>query len=332
VGLAILEFVVSAAVVIAAGTVLARAADRIAEITGLGRLVIGGVLLAGATSLPELSVDVNAALRGLDDLAVGDLMGSSLANLVILAVADLLTRSKGGMLSRAAARHALSGAMAIALTALAGLMIVSRFGVSLGGVGLGSLIVFAAYAAAIRIIVFDQRMAAREAGPAAAGHAEIAGAGSLRRPAVQFSAAAIVILVAAPFVARSGGRIAELSGLGNTFVGTTLIAMSTSLPELVATLASVRMGAFDLAVANIFGSNAFNMAMLLPIDLASDGPLLSKVSTTHVTTGLWGVVITGVAIVGQLYHVERRRRLIEPDALLIIVLVAVALVMVYHQG
>ncbi len=328
--LAILEFALAAMVVIVAGTFLARAADRIAELTGLGRLVIGGVLLAGATSLPELSVDVNAALRGLDDLAVGDLMGSSLANLIILAVADLLTKSKGGMLSRAAARHALSGAMAIALTALAGLMLVSRLGVSLGGVGLGSTIVFAVYVMGIRIVVYDQRMAAQETavGPTARARAP----GALRRAIAQFAAAAVVILIASPFVARSAGQVAELSGLGNTFVGTTLVAASTSLPELVATMASIRMGAFDLAVANIFGSNAFNMAMLLPIDLASDGPLLSRVSTTHVTTALWAVVIMATAIVGQLYHVERRRRLIEPDALLVIALVVVALVMVYYQG
>jgi cation:H+ antiporter len=328
--IALLEFLLAASVVIVAGTFLARAADHLAELTRLGRLLVGSVLLAGVTSLPELSVDVSAALRGLDDLAVGDLMGSSLANLVILAVADLLTRSRGGMLSRAAALHALSGTTSAGLTALAGLMIVTRLEISLDGIGVGSAVVFVAYLLAVRILFYDQRVASKEAPPAVDEKTRLPGA--LRRAVLQFATAALAILVAAPFVARSAGTIAELSGLGNTFVGTTLVAMSTSLPELVATLASVRMGAFDLAVANIFGSNAFNMAMLLPIDLVSTGPLLSRVSATHVTTSLWVVVITAVAIVGQLYHVERRRRLIEPDALLVILLVIVALAMVYRQG
>jgi len=316
-------------VVVIAGTFLTRSADRIAELTGLGRLLIGSILLAGATSLPELCVDVNAALHGMDDLAVGDLMGSSLANLIILAIADLLTRSKGGMFSHVAARHALSGAAAVSLTALAGLMITSRFGVGFAGVGLGSSVVFVAYVLSIRIIFHDQRSAAREAEPAAASHAEPPR--SLMRAILVFAGAALMILLAAPFVARSAGEIATLSGLGNTFVGTTLVAFSTSLPELVATIAAVRMGAFDLAVANIFGSNAFNMAMLFPIDVVSEGPLLSRVSQTHVTTCLWVVATTAVAIVGQLYHVEKRKRLIEPDALLIIAMVLAALLMIYHQ-
>jgi cation:H+ antiporter len=331
VALAILEFAASAMVVIVAGTFLARAADRIADLTGLGRLVIGGVLLAGATSLPELSVDVNAVLRGLDDLAVGDLLGASLMNLVILAAADLLTRSKGGMLSRAAARHALSGTMAIALVALTGLMILTPFDMALAGVSLGSVVVFAVYVMGIRIIFHDQRMATQEAAAAIAARADLK-PGALRRALLQFAAATVAIFGAAPFVARSAGQIAALSGLGNTFVGTTLVAFSTTLPELVATVTAVRMGAFDLAVANIFGSNAVNMAMLLPIDLASDGPLLSNVSATHVTTSLWVVVITATAIIGQLYHVEQRRKVIEPDSLLIIALVVVAMVMVYRQG
>ena len=117
---AVLQFVLLAAVIIAAGSVLTRCADAIAELTGLGRLLVGSVLLAGATSLPELTVDLSAIRLNLPDLAVGDLVGSSLMNLLILAVMDLSHRSRGRMLSRAAAAHALSGTLTIALTALVG--------------------------------------------------------------------------------------------------------------------------------------------------------------------------------------------------------------------
>lgn len=121
----VLEFLGLSLVVAAAGTVLALAADRIAEITQLGRLLIGSLLLAAATSLPELSVDVSAVRRGLADLAVGDLLGSSLMNLLILAVLDLAVRSRGGMLSRQAASHALSGTLSIGLTAIVGLAVLT---------------------------------------------------------------------------------------------------------------------------------------------------------------------------------------------------------------
>lgn len=84
--IAILQFIGLVAVIVVSGSVLARMADKIAEITGWGRMLIGGVLLAGATSLPELTVDITAVRLGLADLAAGDLLGSSLMNLLILAV------------------------------------------------------------------------------------------------------------------------------------------------------------------------------------------------------------------------------------------------------
>src|SRR5262245_61882836 len=112
---AILQFAVSATVIIIAGTFLSRFADAIAERTGLGRLLIGSVLLAGVTSLPELAVDVSAVRAGIPNLALGDLMGSSLCNLLILAILDFSSHSQGKMLSRQSAGHALSGNVSAAL-------------------------------------------------------------------------------------------------------------------------------------------------------------------------------------------------------------------------
>lgn len=320
--------------IVVAGVFLTRSGDRIADLTGLGRLLVGSVLLAGATSLPELSVDVSAALKGLDNMAVGDLLGSCLFNLLILGVADLIHKQRGWMLSRPAAAHAISGVMSMLLTAVVGILILSRFNVSLWGVGVGSVVVFAAYALGVRIVFYDQRFARAKAG--AEGVIEAAAPWAERGPALLrtggvFLVSAAVIVVTAPYLADAAGRIAELSGLGGTFVGTTLVALSTSLPELVASIAAVRIGAFDLALGNIFGSNAFNMAMLLPVDTASQGPLLSVVSTTHVVTALWTVIITAVVVLGQLYNSERRRKLLEPDAVMVIVLVVLALWTVYRM-
>ena len=121
----IIQFVALSAVVATAGTFLARSADRIAESTGLGRLFVGSVLLAAATSLPELSVDVAAVRGGMIDLAAGDLLGSSLMNLLILAGVDLAQRSGRRMLSREAASHALSATLSIALTGLVGMAVLT---------------------------------------------------------------------------------------------------------------------------------------------------------------------------------------------------------------
>ena len=77
--------------------------------------------------------------------------------------------------------------------------------------------------------------------------------------------AALLIFLAAPYLAQAAAQIAAETGLGDTFVGTTLVALATSLPELVATIAAMRMGSLDLAIGNIFGSNAFNMLLLVPL-------------------------------------------------------------------
>jgi cation:H+ antiporter len=326
----VVEFLVSAAVIVAAGTVLTRCGDAIAALTGLGRLLVGSVLVAGATSLPEVLVDVNAVRReGLPDLAVGDLLGSSLMNLLILGVIDLLGKTRGRMLSRMSAAHALSATMAILLTAVVAAAILIPFKREILGVGTGVWAVTIAYALGVRLTFFDQRYAEQVAEekpppPRVAGRRL-----SLKAAGLGFAAAAAVIFVAAPYLAHAAGRIAELSGAGSTFIGTTLVALSTSLPELVATFAAVRIGAPDLAVGNIFGSNAFNMVILLPVDLAHPGILLADVSSTHAITAVAAIVVTAVGALGLLYRAEKRIWIIEPDALLVILLVLGALGLLY---
>ncbi len=330
-GIAVFQFVVSALVIIVAGAALTRCADAIADLTKMGRLLVGSILLAGATSLPELAVDINAVRFGMPDLAVGDLVGSSLFNLLILAILDLTHHSHGQMLSRTAAAHALSGTTSIALAALAATFIlVSQRApeLVLGRIGVGSLVIGLAYAFTVRLVFYDQRLATpRPQGQSSQtpGHSTL----TLSRAAIGFTSSAIAILIAGPFMAESAGKVAVLSGLGNTFMGSTLVAFSTSLPELVATLTAVRLGAFDLAIGNIYGSNAFNMVLLLPLDLFTPDSLLATVSQTHAVTCICTVLITSVTVMGQLYQMERRIRFLEPDALLVILLVLASLALIY---
>jgi cation:H+ antiporter len=261
-------------------------------------------------------------------MAVGNMVGSSLFNLAILAGLDLAVRGKGRMLSRASAAHALSATMSMVLTALVGLAILARSEFSVGLLGPGSLGVLLAWVLGVRIIFYDQR-AAREAaveeGALPRPRMDAAARKRLGRAGLSTLAAAAVIFVAAPFVPEAAEAIAEHTGMTESFVGTTLVALSTSLPELATSAAAVRMGAYDLALGNVFGSNAFNMMIMLPLDLATPGPLLAGVSQVHAATCFWVIIITAVAVIGQLYRIEKRIALIEPDALLMLVLIVVAL-------
>lgn len=327
----ILLFFAYAVVIFIAGVILSHSADQIAEITGFGRLLIGSILLAGATSLPELTVDVTAVQLGHTDLAAGDLMGSCLMNLLILAILDLTTYSRGKMLSREAAAHALSATLSIAMVAIVSLAILANDKIpalEIGGLVLPTWMVVLIYVFGVRVVFIDQRIAAAAAPEGAEHPVKV----PLWIPIAKFAAATVALILVGPRLAETAGKLAEVSGLGNTFVGTTLVALTTSLPELVSSLVAIRMKAFDLAIGNVFGSNAFNMLLFVVLDFMYPGSVYSAVSQAHVVTSLAVIVATSAAVMGQLYRVERRSPFIEPDAWLVILVSLAALGIVYQAG
>ncbi len=97
--------------------------------------------------------------------------------------------------------------------------------------------------------------------------------------------------------------------------------MSTSLPEVVTVFSAIRMKSFEIAVSNIFGSNCLNLALIAPLDFFYQGSLLTAAAAAHVYTALSGIVVTMVVMLGQLYAVEKRKPLLEPDAWTAILLI-----------
>ena len=334
------QFLLLAGAVAAAGSVLARSADQIAEATGLGRLLVGSLLLAAVTSLPELSVDIAAIRSGYVDLAAGDLFGSSLMNLLILAIVDLSIRSGRKMLSREGAAHALSATLGIAVTSLAGLAIVTADKLPAAmilGMSGWSWAILLSYLFGARMIFINQRISARLAAESQSDESGLFQGSSARKPsfllsAIIFGAAAVVLCFAGPKLAHVAGALAEETGLGGTFVGTTLVAVTTSLPELVASLTAIRIGAIDLAIGNAFGSNAFNIVLFVPLDFLHEGSIFLSMSGAHAVTAFTVVLATAIAVLGQLYHGERRLPFIEPDAFLMLFVVLGGLFLIYSLG
>jgi cation:H+ antiporter len=322
----LLQFATTAAVIVVAGTYLTRFTDRIASLTGLGRTLAGMLLLALATSLPEMTIGANAALIGAEDLSAGDVLGTSLMNLLILAVLDLTHYSRGKMFSTTAAAHALAGGASIVMTSLVLLSLLARSEWSLlGWIGAETFVLISAAIFCFHLLYVHQRAVAtgEEADD------DQSESHSLRGAIIGYLLSAAGIFIAAPFLAQAADHLAEETGLGGTFIGTTLVALSTSLPEVVTTFAAVRAGAFDLAIGNIFGSNVFNMVVLAVVDLFQPGPLFSVVSESHAVTAGWVILVTAVAVLGLLYRAEKRYWLLEPDASLVILLVLSAFGMLY---
>ncbi len=327
---ALAQFLLAAALIIVGGVGLSRSADVISRRYGLGHLLGGALLIATATSLPDLVMGLAAARAGFADLVVGDLFGAALFNMLVLAVMDLLHAARGRMLSQAAAAHALSGTMSMSLLAVAGIGVVlpREMNGTLAGIGVGIWGVVTAYVLGIRVVFFDQQYVARKE----------AASGSKPPPHDDWKPgwaigiyiiSAALILFAGPRLAHAAEALAEASGLGRTFVGTALLPITTTLPELVAAITALRIRAFDLIVGNAFGSIAFNLFLLAPIDMVYDGSLLADASPTHVVTSLAAIVTVAIAIMGQLTHAEQRKRVLEPDAALVIGVIFGALALIY---
>jgi cation:H+ antiporter len=316
-------FAVAAMLVGGGGIALARSGDTIAEETGLGRLAVGLLLISFATSLPEIATGMSAAATGAPDLAVGGYLGSNMANMAILAIVDLLSRRRVFPLVELAQARVATGA--IVLTALVGIGIVLRVDRMIGPVGYDTLLVtimFGTFLVWIRRAPVQVRSIP---GPAAGDRP--AGGGErprdrrrLARALLILAAGALVTLAAAPVLAVSAEEIAARTGIGETFIGVAFLAAATSFPELVTSVAAVRIGAPDLAVGNLFGSNAFNMGVLITADAAyPQGAILGAVSPSLVLVAFGAIVLTGLGLAAVLHGQEGRVWRIEPDAILILV-------------
>ena len=333
-----LIFLGSAVVIVYAGTKLSQYGDQIAEKTGLGGLWVGVLLMAGATSLPEVFTTVSASLLDAPNLAVGDLLGAVMTNMLTLGAVDLYYRRKR-VWQRVAFEHALVASLAITLTGITGFFVLLDTDVTLWGVGVGSLVLAVIYVLGMRLVFLQEDLKRRERERESVIHAEEgkrSASGSppgLRRASMGFAAAALAILVAAPLLADSAVKIAEATGISTTFIGTSLVAITTSLPELVTTFAAVRLGAFDLAVGNLFGSNAFNMCVMFFADVAyRPGSLLNAVNNTHAVTALVGILLMNVGLMGIIYRAKKRFPLIEPGGVLIVVGYLLGMWMLFRLG
>jgi cation:H+ antiporter len=275
---------------------LAHHADAIADATGLGRAWIGALLLAGSTSLPELITDLNATWLGAIDLGIGDLFGSTLANMLLLALLDLLYRRRN-VLDTVSPDHALVGTVAILVTTIAGAAIASGGWGRIGHVGVETVIIVAVYLLGMRSVYLCSR-------PTAPPEQLVLGDTKrtvLRRGVAGFALGTAGLAVLAPALVLSAEVLAAESGTSSTFIGTLLVGFTTSFPEIAATLAAARLGAFDLAVGNILGSNAFNLCILFAMDLAYvRGPLLAHASRVHVLSALLGSLAIAFAVMGIL--------------------------------
>lgn len=302
-----LLFALCAATIGVAGAKLSRYGDIIADKTGLSGSWIGLILLATVTSLPELFSGISAVtLAHVPNIAVGDVMGSCVFNLMILTVLDFCSSGES-VYRRASQGHLLSAGFGIVLIGFSGLNILlagQSVSLAIGHIGLYSPAIVLLYFVAIRAVFFYEKQQVQLAMEQVSDrYPQI----SLRQAALGYATCALFVVIAGIALPFIGSALADAMGWHKTFVRTLFIAAATSLPELAVTFGALRIGALDMAIANLLGSNLFNI-FILAIDDAFylTGPLLAHVSASHALSALSAIMMTGVVIVGLVYRPNKR--------------------------
>ena len=323
-----LKFFITAVVIVVTATQLAKYGDIIAVRTKLGGMFIGVLLLAAATSLPEVLTSISSLNQGSPNLAAGNLLGSNTFNMLLLAVIDISSRNQR-VLRKAAVKHALTGSLSISLIGLVVFLILADIDLSIGWVGIDAILIMGFYIVAVRLVQGGQINASLSDG----GETIPEGTASLRVGIIGFLVAAGVLVFITPIMVQSANEISVQTGLGATFVGTTLVALVTSLPELVTTLAAIKIGANDMAIGNLFGSNMFNMFAVGLTDLFyTKGRFLGEIDPAFAIVGMLGLIMTGIGLIGNLAKLEKKFWFIEIDALLLILVYIAGMWLLFIKG
>jgi cation:H+ antiporter len=324
-----LGFIACTSAIFYSGKKLSKYGDIIAEKTGMGKVWIGVVLMASVTSLPELMTGISSVTYvGVPDIAVGDVLGSCVFNMLIIAILDAVYRIMP-ISAKAHQGNILSAGFGILLISVAAVSLFLGNSISpLGWIGPYSILFATLYFIAMKLVfTYEKRQISTFIKEKAA---ELKYEGiSLKTALVNYSANAAIVIVAATFLPKIGEGIAEITGLGQTFVGNIFIAFSTSLPELVVSVSAVKIDAVDLAIGNLFGSNIFNILILSIDDIFFiRGPLLSFSNQDHIISALSAIIMTAIAIVGLTYRAEKKL-ILAWDSVGIVLVYVINLMLLY---
>lgn len=309
-------FVAAGLLVWVCGVALARSADALAERTGMGRAFAGVLLLGAATSLPEVATTATATVNDHPALAVNNLLGGAAMQVAVLALVDAF-RARGTALTRLAGTSTFifQGVMLILLLSVACAAIGAGEVFTIWGVGFWSLLLGLSYVGALFLMHrYEQRPQwqpieqAPDPSKRSEASRETSGLKGTSTGGVvaRFAMASGGVLVGGYAVAETGAALASQTGLGESFVGATLVSVTTSLPEVSTTFAAARLGAYSMAAGNILGTNALEMGLFLPADmLYRGGAIFDAIGRETALLAALGILVTAIYLWGTL---ERRDR------------------------
>lgn len=326
-------FLVCSILIFYHGTKLSYYGDLISLKSGLGKAWVGLILMASVTSLPEMVIGISSVtVVGSSDLAVGNVLGSCVFNLAILSLLDALLPGQP-ILTRVPASNVLAATLGTILLCMVGLGLFLPNEIQImnwiGGTSLGFLVI---YLISVRLLhTYGQKNnpAIGAANPPEDGSVKM----SLRRVMVWYSVHALMVIAAAVVLPYFTDQIAVATGIGKSFLGTLLLAASSSLPEVAVSISAARIGNAEMAVGNLFGSNIFNILLLTVSDIFyTPGNLLKDASESNIVTVLAIIAMNAVAIAGLTFRPEKKAfRFFAWDSMLILLLYMVTMLYIFYN-
>lgn len=258
-GFVILLFVVGLVLIIKGGDWFVDSAVFIANLTGIPKFIIGATIVSVATTLPELTVSVTGVIDGELDLAVGNAVGSVTANIGLIMGISLVCMPAVIKRSQFWLKGTLMSAAALLLWVLC---------------KDGALRMLPSFALFVLLAVYvwdNIRDAKNDVG---SDEREVVDKKDLPKQTVMFIIGIAAIVGGSKLLIEYGSEIALLLGVPSAIIGVTMVAIGTSLPELITTLTAIRKKESSMSIGNIVGANIIDLAMILPIcSVVSDGKL-----------------------------------------------------------
>lgn len=250
IAVSLLFFVVGLVFIIKGGDWFVDSASWFAEVTGIPKFVVGATVVSFATTLPELLVSLRAALNGSTQMAIGNAVGSVTANTTLIMGISLCAIA--GAVDKKSFR--VKGTLfAVSSIALLVLSLSGALPVWSAAVLWTIFFIFMFYN------IFEGKKEAALDGPAKFDKSE------LGKKILYFVLGVAGIVFGAEFLVGSGQTLARSIGISEAIIGFTVIALGTSLPELITTITAIRKKEASLSVGNIVGANIIDLTLILPL-------------------------------------------------------------------
>ncbi|MDI6785818.1 MAG: hypothetical protein QMD92_03820 [bacterium] len=300
------KLIVCALVIILSGYKITKYGSVIANITGIGGLWIGTMILAAITSLPEVVASISSViLVKSPDLALGNVLGSNLFNLTIIVFMDFIYKKKP-LLGEVKERHILPLGFGMLLASVVAFSLMTNFLIKISKssfslpvishVGVDSLLLVLIYIISVKLIFNFEHQHNIETEDSSLKN------NNLIKNILLFSLFSVIIVISSIFLTKLADEVAYATNLGHTLVGSTLLAITTSLPEIVVSISAVRMGEIDIGLGNALGSNVSNMTIIFLSDLFYyQGSIFSSVNSSHILTAICQIIMYCVVLISIIY-------------------------------